>query len=185
MIGPLARPDMKLPPAVPASEASKEAAAAVTAPPTPPTPSPPPEPDLGKYTVERCARITVAIACRPGDMSKIFEEHELSARDWEHVKNHWLEAIRQEMGRGKNALLRRYDTAYLEQVEAERGPIGIEEYAKLAVAAERGRVGAEVAEMRLPAGAPMRIERVWTERAAGDEALGERVRAAVEQRRES
>ena len=69
------------------------------------------------------------------------------------------------------------------QVEAERDPIGVEEYARLTVAAERGSLAQGVAEMRLPSGAPMRIDRVWMERMALDAAFGEKVRAAVKEAR--
>lgn len=184
MIGPQATPEMVV--AKPES-ASAEAAPqpALKAEPAPKPAAPPAEPeiDLETYTVERCATIAVSIACRPADTAKTLEEHELSAKRWDKVKNHWLEAIRKELAKGKNALLRRYDAAYVAQVEVERGPIGVEEYARLAVAAERGATGEAVAEMGLPSGAPIRIERVWMERMALDAAFGERVRAAVEEQR--
>jgi len=39
---------------------------------------------------------------------------------------------------GKNALLTRFDEAYVARLEEERGPIVAQEYAKLMIAAERG-----------------------------------------------
>lgn len=188
MIGPLAHVGMRLSPAEAEPEAKEapapEAAAPPPAPPKSPA-APPAEPelDLETYTLERCARIAVSVACRPADTAKILEEHELAEGTWGRVKNHWLEAIRKELGKGRPALMKRYDAAYVAQVEAERGPIGVAEYAQLSVAAERGNVGEAVAEMKLPPGAPMRIERVWMERMALDAAFGAKVRAAVEEAR--
>jgi hypothetical protein len=183
MIGPLATSEMEEQTMDPLREAGVPDLAPEAPVPKPILPPKDPEPNLEDYPVERCARIAVSIVCRPQDAAKTLEENKLSEKGWGTVKNHWLEAIRNELGRGKNTLLKRYDEAYVGQVEVERGPIVVEEYARLAVASERGRVSEAVVAMGLPPGAPMRIERIWMERMALDSKFGEAVRDAVEKSR--
>jgi hypothetical protein len=76
-------------------------------------------------------------------------------------------------------LLRAYDAAYVAQLEKERGPITVEEYARLVVASERGGAAPLLEELRMPRGAFMRIERVWLDRVAEDDALAASVRKAI------
>jgi len=92
--------------------------------------------------------------------------------------------IRAETGRGRSALLKAYDMAYIAQLEEERGPIRVEDYARLLVAAERGSGDVKLAAMGLPRGALLRIQRVWLGKVAGDAELGKSVRIAVESARE-
>ena len=75
------------------------------------------------------------------------------------LDKHWNDAISRETARGKTRLLQAYDAAYVAQLEQERGPLQVEEYARLVVAAERGGTGKVLAEMTLPRRA-MRCSRV-------------------------
>jgi hypothetical protein len=111
------------------------------------------------------------------------EENDLTPERWESIERHWAEAIRKETASGKTGLLKRFDAAYVEQLEKERGAIQVSEYTRIAVASERGTVGEVLVELGLPKGALMRIERVWTQKVVKDAALGERVRDAVENAR--
>jgi hypothetical protein len=71
------------------------------------------------------------------------------------------------------------------QLEAERGPLRVAEYARLVVAAERGIERAELEALGLPAGALMRVSRVWSRRTASDADLGRAVREGIEAAREA
>ena len=96
----------------------------------------------------------------------------------------WSDAIRAENAKGKSALLRAYDRAYVAQLEKERGAIKLDEYARLAVAAERGAEDHVAMELGLPRSGLIRIERVWLEKMSADPELRrlavEAVRAARE-----
>jgi hypothetical protein len=164
MIGPLAklesRPDGEAPEA-------KE-----TAPKTPAL-------KIEEVTVETCGAIAASLARRKDEAAKILEERSISAADWKLVEKYWTEAIRKETDRGRMGLLRAYDAAYVAQIEKERGPITVEEYARLVVASERGGAAPVLEELRMPRGAFMRIERVWLDRLAEDDALAASVRKAI------
>jgi hypothetical protein len=183
MIGPLARPEMaEAPPELeePALPAAPEAPAA------PVLPAPPEDPGLplDRYPLERCAAIAASIARSKPEKERILEEHELDPRTWEALDKHWKEAVTAQAGRGRTSLLKAYDKAYVEQLEKERGPIRLEEYARIVVAQERGSVDEELAAMTLPRGALLRIQGVWLGRVAADAELAKSVRAAVEEARE-
>ena len=181
MIGPLAKPEMLEPKEEPAPEP-----APVPAPEPAPAPAPaeaaaePAEPPLELIPVEQCGAIAASLARRPDDAAKILEENKLKEKRWKAIDAYWAEQIRDETGHGKARLLRAYDTAYVARLEEERGPIEVDEYARLVVAAERGQAGPVLRELSLPTGAMVRIERVFLRRIVDRPALGERVRKAVE-----
>lgn len=184
MIGPLATSEMLAPGAV-----QEEAT----------NPIPPRDPSSGEVesapaaptaarpevSLERCATITARIARTKARRDQILGEEGLSADDWADIERHWADSIRSELSRGKQSQLRRFDAAYLQQIELERGTIEPSDYARLMVASERGNIDEALLEMGLPRGSIMRIERVWMQRMAEDPALGERVRDAAETTRGS
>ena len=184
-IGPLATPEMVAadlgvpveapPPAVGegAPEASGAAAAAGA---EEPEPLP-----LEEYPLERCARIAASIARTREKLPQILEAHELEEEVWEALKAHWAAEIKMETERGKTAMLRAYDAAYVAQLEEERGPIAVEEYARMVVASERGTAPRTLAELGLPESSMLRIQRVWMGKTQKDPELRRLVRAAVEQ----
>lgn len=135
---------------------------------------------LERYPVDRCARIAASVARRNEDKSGILERHDLPPERWAELSKHWREALDAEQARGKSSLLRRYDEAYVAQLEAERGPITATDYARLTVAAERGTTDQVLAELDIPRGAIPRVQRVWLKRTVDDTALGKQVRAAIE-----
>lgn len=137
------------------------------------------------YPLERCAVIAASIARSRHAALEILDAHALDAATWAALESRWSAAIRAEECRGRGSLLARHDAAYVAQLERERGPIGVEEYARLAVALERGTMAAELAALSLPSGAMVRIQRVWIGRIAADATLGKMVLAAIEAAREA
>jgi hypothetical protein len=92
--------------------------------------------------------------------------------------------VRRDAERGKTAKLRAYDDAYVGQLEDDRGPIAVDEYARITVAVERGTASATLAELGLPDASLMRIQRVWMQKTSGDAELRRLARSAVERARE-
>jgi hypothetical protein len=183
-IGPLAGAVAPTP-----AEAPPSAAAPIeVAPPAPPTEAQPPATAslrLDDYPLERCAVIAASIARKKQDRVATLEKHGLTDEKWQTVERHWAEAIREEGTRGKTALMRIYDQEYVAQLEAERGAITAEEYAKVVVAAERGKEPEVLAELGLPRGALLRLQRVWMQKTIGSATLGRRVRELIEHARET
>jgi hypothetical protein len=193
---PMARPEV-LPPAAPPApppmigplataamveqEAAPAQAEATPAPPIAPLPPAASEGlPLAAFPIERCAAIAASIARRRADQAKILEENELPAATWGALVKHWAGEIREETKRGKTALLGAYDRAYVARLEEERGPIRVEEYARLVVATERGNAEEALLSLTLPQGALVRVQRVWVGRMAADAALRASLREATE-----
>ena len=84
---------------------------------------------------------------------------------------------------GKRTLLDRFDQAYVARIEEERGPITVEEYARLCVAGERGTVEEVLKALGLPRGAVMRVERVWICKLGRDSELALKLEVRVETNR--
>jgi hypothetical protein len=145
--------------------------------------APDPEPARRELPLDECAAIAAKIARRKPDAARIFEEHGVTADDYSAATEAWLSAIRKEASRGKTTLLGAYDEAYVAELEKERGRIMVDEYARLVVASERGEADVVLAELTLPRGALMRIERVWLAKITADPALASSSRWAIEQKR--
>lgn len=181
MIGPLATPEMvERPKEPPVQEATPELVKELE--PTFVAASPKPGPR--EFPLERCAALTASMARRKAEKNAILEENELTAREWDTIENHWAEAINAETKKGKRTLLDRFDQAYVAQIEAERGPITVEEYAKLSVGGERGSVDEVLQELGLPRGALLRVERVWIRRVVTNEGLASRLSELIETARQ-
>ena len=135
--------------------------------------------------IETCAAVAASIARRRKDTARILEENDLDPPAWAALKRRYNDAILDEARRGKAVLLKAYDAAYVGRLEQERGPIEVEEYARLVVAAERGDARRVLADLGLPETAMVRIERVWLDRVVTTQALGDRVRLAVSAARQA
>ncbi len=146
--------------------------------PPPPAPAPPPPRDED-YTLERCAKIAAALAMARRKQKEILDEHALDPAHWARHSQRWLRAIQADCERGKAETLQAYDGAYVAELEAERGPILVEEYARLAVAQERSCAPRVRAELSLPAGSEMRVQRTWMRRMTEDAGLRRQVREAM------
>jgi hypothetical protein len=174
MIGPLATLEMAETKAVPA-EGNIEPATPIA-----PVAAQPEALHLEAFSIERCAATAASMARRNEDRAQILEENELTPNTWDALVKHWTEEIRKETKRGKTALLETYDHAYVARLEEERGPVRVEDYAQLMVAGERSNAEEALAELTLPRGAMLRIQRVWVRRMVADAALRARVREAME-----
>ncbi len=149
-----------------------------------------PEPEVeiafDLYPPPRCGTLAARLACANGDEGKageILRAEDLDAGRWERVHAHWLDRINDEAARGRKKLLSEYDGAYVGALEGERGAVVLEEYARLAEAAERGAVAGALADGGLPEGAWPHIHRVWIGRMVKDVRLGKQVRGAIDARR--
>ena len=138
------------------------------------------------YPPPRCGGIAARLAFTKGDGGKsgeILRAESLDAGRWERVHAHWLGRISDEAARSRKKLLSDYDGAYVGALEAERGAVVLEEYARLAEAAERGEVAGALVEIGLPERAWAHIHRVWIGRMVKDVRLGKQVRGAIDARR--
>lgn len=175
MIGPLATPDMV------ASPSAVEAETALMPPAAQPAePERAPAPRAEDYPIERCARIAARLACNASSAAEVLRAEDLDATGWPIVHEHWLAAIRAKTERRDKKLLADYDRAYVSELEAQRGPIAVDDYARLAEAAERSAQTEALAARELPEPAWPYIHRVWIERMVKDVRLVKQVRATVD-----
>jgi hypothetical protein len=173
MIGPLARAEMSQAP-VKASTPTPERAT----PPPEPTPSKPVEPPVD-LTLEETATIAAEIAEGKTERAKILDAHRVGEGAWQANEIRWKKAIEEEQGRGKSALRGTYDAAYIARVEKFRGPILLDEYARIVVGLERGRAKGVLDVLKIQPPALMPIVRVWTKKVAKDAKLGEEAKKAL------
>jgi hypothetical protein len=132
------------------------------------------------YPPERCGAIAARIARDEGATGEILRAEELDAARWKRIHEHWLERIREEAARSRTKLMSDYDDAYVSALEVKRGTITLEEYARLAEAAERGVVAGALEEHGLPKGAWPHIHRLWIRRMVKDVHIGKQVRGAID-----
>jgi hypothetical protein len=131
------------------------------------------------FPLERCAALTASIARRKAERGRILEAEGLTEKEWGAIEKYWADAIKVEIRRGKREMMDRFDQAYVGRLEEERGPITVEEYARLSVAGERGTLSDIARELGVPQGSMMRITRIWARKLAKDPELGARVQVAV------
>lgn len=131
-------------------------------------------------SIERCAAVAARIASPGADRAALLGAEGLTPETWEKEHVRWLGEIHDELDRGGKELLAAYDSAYLAAIEDLRGPIAAGEYARLALAADRGEAAPVLAELGLPEGSMTRIRRVWRARMARDPRVDAEVRAALQ-----
>jgi hypothetical protein len=134
---------------------------------------------MSDVSIERCGAITAELSERRAPRAKILRENGLSEAAWAAAERRWTTAIASDQG----DLVAAFDGAYVAALERIRGPIRVEEIARLRVAAERGDPGAVLDELKLQGPAMVRIERVWARRLSADPALAARLADAVEAER--
>ncbi len=132
-----------------------------------------PEPESVVLTLEQVALIAAELAEGKKDRRQVFEAHRLRERSWRKNEKHWSESIATQSARGTHALQAAYDAAYVARVEAFRGPIQLEEYARIVVALERGQAFEVLAELKIHRAALMPIVRLRTQKVAKDMKLGD------------
>lgn len=177
LLGPLATPEM-----LAVNEAALPTGPAPSADTAPPVVTDAPEAlplPLDRFPIAACARIAASIARRKAETASLLAEQGLAPEVWSALEKHWAAALSEEVQRGKITLLRAYDEAYVGRLEEERGAITPREHARLILAVERGRAEVVLAELDLPRGAILRIQRVWLARIAADAAFNKSVRSAM------
>lgn len=141
--------------------------------------APGPAADIEVYPPARCGAIAARVECNESTVADILRAEDLDAERWERVHEHWQDQIDAEAARGRTELRNEYDSAYVAALEAERLPITVEVYARLAEAGERGALDETLAELRFPEDAWLHIQRCWIPRMIADPKLGKQVRAAI------
>jgi hypothetical protein len=182
MIGPLAKAE---------AEASESVAPVMIAPPARPL-----EPgaenngtievavDGIELSIEETATIAAELLEGQVERAKVLEAHALSERAWSANEVRWNAAMEEEQDRGRDALRRAYDAAYVRRVEEYRGTIVVEECARILVGMERGKAEAVLAELRIQGNALMPIVRLWSKKIGRDMKLGREAMAALQGVRE-
>ncbi|WP_438018648.1 DUF2169 domain-containing protein [Sorangium sp. So ce315] len=178
-IGPLAALEAPPPPEAEAPEAARAPEAEEPVSPTPVTAPDAREPATEEIALEACAALDASLALRPHDRELLLKERRLDEPAWARLRAAWAAEIKRELRRGRNALLRAYDEAYVAQLERERGPISADELARITVGQERGDLAGALRDVGLPDESAIRIQRTWIARIARDAALGDEVRKAV------
>ena len=130
-------------------------------------------------SIEVCATVAARIAHRPAKRDDLLEAEKLTLDEWNEHHDRWQGLVHDEVDRGKKNLLSAYDTAYVAALEDGRGRIAPAEYARLAVAAERGKIVSALKDLDLPVDAMPRIRRVWLARMVKDQRLNAEVRGAM------
>ncbi|WP_437611785.1 DUF2169 domain-containing protein [Sorangium sp. So ce834] len=169
------------PPSAPPSSATEPA----KDPPSPlAAPAPAPEPAVRPedVPVERFAAISAEIAERRAPRPEVLRAHGLGERAWDAVE-HRFRALLDKDARAGGRLRAAHDAAYVAAVETFRGPIALEEYARIAVGLERGAAGEVLDALAIQRAALMPIVRVWTKKAAGHMALSAELMALLEKLR--
>ncbi|XXY46479.1 DUF2169 domain-containing protein [Sorangium sp. So ce269] len=146
--------------------------------------SPAPEPAARPedIPVERFASISAEIAEQRAPRAEVLRAHGMSERAWAPVERHFRALLEKDTRTG-GRLLAAHDAAYVAAVEGFRGPIGLQEYARIAVGLERGLASEVLDALAIQRAALMPIVRVWTKKAAGQMALSGELMALLEKLR--
>lgn len=122
-------------------------------------------PSIADFPLERCASIAASLSLRPTDAPTILETQNLDGPTWAALECHWCGAIKTALGEGDATLLRAYDAAFVSSLEQLRGPITVDDHARIVAARGRGRSADALKVLGLPVSAALPIERVMLQRA--------------------
>ncbi|MFS8069206.1 MAG: hypothetical protein ACMG6S_22830, partial [Byssovorax sp.] len=148
-------------------------------------PAPPP-PAVGvTVTIEQFAAISAELLEERSSRALILEDHGLTERAWGDAADRWAAQLERENARGGNKLRTPYDHAYLAAVESFRGPITLEEYARVVIGLERGGADPVLAKLAIQRQALMSLLRVWTRKVATDPRLADESGALLATLREA
>ena len=120
--------------------------------------------EVDGVTLEHCAAIRAAIAMPKAERSAALLKHDLDEAAFARIEKTHLGRIDQETASGAQDLLNRYDAAYVAAQDKLRNPIGVKEYARIAVARREGDLADVMAELGVPRSELMRLDRVWKRR---------------------
>lgn len=141
------------------------------------------EPELAApevhLTIEQTACIAAELAEGNLERARVLRAHELLEPMWRENAARWDAAMAAEQRQGQAALRSAYDGAYVQRVEAFRGPITVQEYGALYVGFERRTSDATLTSLRIQRPALMPIMRVWVKKVASDVGLGKDAYAAI------
>ncbi len=132
-----------------------------------------------KLTIEQTAFIAAELAEGTLERARILHAHALLEPEWKENATRWNRAMSAEQSEGQTALRGAYDAAYVQRVEAFRGPITVQEYAALSVSFERRTCDAILSKLRIQSPALMPIMRVWAKKVACDVGLGKEAITAL------
>lgn len=132
-----------------------------------------------ELTLEEYSAIEAEIAEGRATRSEVLKGQKLTEATFTRNEGRWTKALDEETSNGMSRLRTVADRAYVEAVETFRGPITIAEYARIAIALERGRAYAVLDELRIQRPALMRIVRLWTRKVARDPRLGKEARTLL------
>lgn len=139
--------------------------------------------DVVELSIEETATIAAEIAEGQMERTKVLEAHSLSERAWGKNEARWDAAMEEEQGRGRNTLRGAYDAAYVKRVEGYRGTIAVEEYARLVVGLERGKVEEALDGLAIQRKALMPIVRLWARKVARDANVGAKMTMVLRETR--
>lgn len=146
----------------------------------PPPPLPEPSPPLtataipscvkedDEIEIERCAEIAAEIGEGRAARAAALAAHGVSEARFREAERRWNDVIARETGRGRRSARNAYDDAYVLAWEKLRGRLTLLEYARLTVAARRGRLLPELDALGIRGTVWMRLQRVWKRRLADD-----------------
>ncbi len=120
--------------------------------------------EVDGVTLEHCAAIRAAMAMPGAERGAVLTKHDLDEVAFARIEKTHLGRIDQETSSGVQDLLNRYDAAYVAAQDTLRSPIGVKEYARIAVARKEGDLADVMAELGVPRSELMRLDRVWKRR---------------------
>jgi hypothetical protein len=131
-------------------------------------------------SIARYAKVSAALRAGGGERAFVLAQHGLDAEGLYALEDTWTSALAAETEAGKRELLMAFDVAYVAALERLPDPIGLYEYARIAVALERGRGPEILRDFGLELDDAIRLERVWTRRAARSPSVQDELEAELD-----
>jgi hypothetical protein len=146
-----------------------------------PEPTPPPRESI---TLEECAAIRAELSKKSADRAEVLARHHIEDATWHRLEREHLRAIDEASQGGDQALLERYDDAYVAACDELRTAIDELAYARLQLAKENGRLANLLEELAISRAELLRLDRVWRRRLQTDRSLAERLEDEIERLRQ-
>lgn len=127
-----------------------------------------------ELTLEQLSVVLAELAEGRSSRAEILREHGVNDHSLCINQKKWSEELKRESKRGITRLQTTSDDAYVTRVEEFRGPVKLDEYARLIVAIERGEADQALDELRIQRPALMRVVRLWTQKVNRDVHLSEK-----------
>jgi hypothetical protein len=149
------------------------------------SPASAPEPEEPKWLeaeevdLEMAGSIAAALDLAPDDRETLLLDHRLRSETWDAAEERWNDAVTEGLRRGEVSLLETYDAAYVGRLESERGPLSVDDHARLELAMRRGTSDQALAALELPSVALIRLKRVHARRLLREPDLASAYRRAL------